>query len=156
MAAVQLAQHWGVEVFGTASPGKWPALEAMGLAADHIASSRDTDFADAFLAATGGEGVDVVLNALAGEFVDASLRLLVRGGRFLEMGKTDIRDVAEVAEAHAGVAYQAFDLMEAGPERIGSMLSELGALFAGSVAHAACVVADVVAQGVLDDKEGDA
>ncbi|MCP4919771.1 MAG: SDR family NAD(P)-dependent oxidoreductase, partial [Proteobacteria bacterium] len=133
MAAVQLAQHWGVEVFGTASPGKWPALEAMGLAEDHMASSRDTDFADAFLAATSGEGVDVVLNALAGEFVDASLRLLPRGGRFLEMGKTDIRDASEVAEAHAGVAYQAFDLMEAGPARIGSMLSELGALFESGV-----------------------
>ncbi|MCP4918269.1 MAG: SDR family NAD(P)-dependent oxidoreductase, partial [Proteobacteria bacterium] len=133
MAAVQLAQHMGAEVFGTASPGKWSVLRGMGLAEDHIASSRDTDFADAFLAATGGEGVDVVLNALAGEFVDASLRLLPRGGRFLEMGKTDIRDASEVAEAHAGVAYQAFDLMEAGPARIGSMLSELGVLFDSGV-----------------------
>ena len=42
-----------------------------------------------FLATTGGAGVDVVLNSLAGEFTDASLRLLVRGGRFIEMGKTD-------------------------------------------------------------------
>ena len=42
-------------------------------------------------------GVDVVLNSLAGEFVDASLALLPRGGRFLEMGKTDIRDPEQVA-----------------------------------------------------------
>ena len=35
------------------------------------------------------EGVDVVLNSLAGEFVDASFELLARGGRFIEMGKTD-------------------------------------------------------------------
>ena len=57
-------------------PGKWDALRALGVDEDHIASSRDLDFDDEFLAATGGRGVDVVLNSLAGEFVDASLRLL--------------------------------------------------------------------------------
>ena len=62
-----------------------------------------------------------MLNSLAGEFVDASLGLLPRGGRFLEMGKTDIRDAARVAAEHPGVAYRAFDLDEAGPEAIASM-----------------------------------
>ena len=41
---------------------------------------------------TDGRGIDVVLDSLAREFVDASLGLLPRGGRFVEMGKTDIRD----------------------------------------------------------------
>ena len=50
------------------------AARALGLDEDHIASSRDLEFKDKFLEATGGEGVDVVLNSLAGEFVDASLR----------------------------------------------------------------------------------
>ena len=59
--------------------------------------------------------MDVVLNSLAGEFVDASLDLLPRGGRFLEMGKTDIRDPGQVAAEHPGVSYRAFDLVEAGP-----------------------------------------
>ncbi|MGY5138942.1 SDR family NAD(P)-dependent oxidoreductase, partial [Streptomyces nigrescens] len=76
-----------------------------------------------------GRGVDVVLDSLAREFVDASLRLLPRGGRFLEMGKTDVRDAQEVAAAHEGVRYQAFDLLDAGPERIGEMLTALVALF---------------------------
>ncbi|MEU6084960.1 type I polyketide synthase [Streptomyces sp. NPDC047108] len=129
MAATQLARHLGAEVFGTASVGKWDTLRGLGLDDVHIASSRDTDFEAAFLAATGGGGVDVVLDSLAGEFVDASLRLLPRGGRFLEMGKTDIRDAVTVATEHAGVAYRAFDLWDAGPERIGQMLSELVALF---------------------------
>ena len=92
MAAVQLARHLGAEVYATASPGKWEALRALGIDEDHIASSRDLDFRTKFLAATGGAGVDVVLDSLAGEFVDASLGLLPRGGRFVEMGKTDIRD----------------------------------------------------------------
>ncbi|WP_189136072.1 polyketide synthase dehydratase domain-containing protein, partial [Wenjunlia tyrosinilytica] len=73
MAAVQLARHLGAEVFGTASVGKWPTLHASGLDSAHVASSRDLGFERAFLAATGGRGVDVVLDSLAGEFVDASL-----------------------------------------------------------------------------------
>ncbi|MGW9434258.1 SDR family NAD(P)-dependent oxidoreductase, partial [Streptomyces decoyicus] len=119
----------GAEVFGTASPGKWETLRGSGLDEAHIASSRDLDFERAFLAATGGRGVDVVLDSLAREFVDASLRLLPRGGRFLEMGKTDVRDPQEVAAAHEGVRYQAFDLFDAGPERIGEMLTALVTLF---------------------------
>ncbi|MDC2952808.1 zinc-binding dehydrogenase, partial [Streptomyces heilongjiangensis] len=80
-------------------------------------------------AVTGGRGVDVVLDSLAGEFVDASLRLLPRGGRFLEMGKTDVRDPEVVAAEHEGVVYRAFDLWDAGPDRIGEMLGDLVALF---------------------------
>ncbi|HEV2779515.1 MAG TPA: beta-ketoacyl synthase N-terminal-like domain-containing protein, partial [Actinophytocola sp.] len=85
IAAVQLLRYWGAEVFGTASPGKWDALREMGLADDHIASSRTLEFEEQFLAATDGQGVDVILDCLAGEFVDASLRLLPRGGRFIEI-----------------------------------------------------------------------
>ncbi|WUV05095.1 SDR family NAD(P)-dependent oxidoreductase [Amycolatopsis sp. NBC_01488] len=125
MAAVQLARLLGAEVYGTASPGKWATLRASGLADDHIASSRTLDFEGEFLAATGGRGVDVVLDSLAGDFVDASLRLLPRGGRFLEMGKTDVRDPERVAFDHPGVRYQAFDLVEAGYDRIRELFDRL-------------------------------
>jgi polyketide synthase 7 len=135
MAAVQLARHWGLEVFATASRGKWDTLRAMGFDDDHIADSRTVEFEAKFLSATGGRGVDVVLNSLAGEFLDASLRLLVPGGRFLEMGKTDLRDAESVAEAHQGVRYRAFDLMEAGPQHIQQMLTELIGLFEADVLH---------------------
>ncbi|WP_156669871.1 type I polyketide synthase, partial [Mycobacterium sp. E3305] len=126
MAAVQLARHWGAEVFATASRGKWDTLRAMGIDDDHIADSRTLEFEEKFSAATGGVGVEVVLNSLAGEFTDASLRLLGRGGRFIEMGKTDLRDPA----AHPEIYYRAFDLMEAGPDRIAVMSAELLRLFA--------------------------
>ncbi|MFB8058827.1 SDR family NAD(P)-dependent oxidoreductase, partial [Kitasatospora purpeofusca] len=128
-AAAQLARHAGAEVFATASPAKWDVLRAGGLDDAHIASSRSTDFAEKFLTATGGRGVDVVLDSLAREFVDAGLRLLPNGGRFVEMGKTDVRDPEAVARQHPGVRYRAFDLMEAGPERIGEMLAEVLGLF---------------------------
>ncbi|WP_461012490.1 SDR family NAD(P)-dependent oxidoreductase, partial [Streptomyces capparidis] len=129
MAAIQLARHLGAKVFATASPGKWDVLRSLGLDDSVIASSRDLDFREKFLAATGGRGVDVVLNSLAREYVDASLDLLPRGGRFLEMGKTDKRDPAQVAERHPGVVYRAYDLKEAGAERVGEMLAEVLALY---------------------------
>ena len=129
MAAVQLARHWGLEVFATASRGKWDTLRAMGFDDDHIGDSRTLEFEEKFLTVTGGAGVDVVLNSLSGEFVDASLRLLARGGRFIEMGKTDLRDPQVIAERHPGVGYRAFDLIEAGPDRIAQMLGEVVGLF---------------------------
>ncbi|MEO6086871.1 MAG: SDR family NAD(P)-dependent oxidoreductase, partial [Umezawaea sp.] len=124
MAAVQLAHHLGAEVFATASEGKWDVLRSLGIADDHIASSRTTGFEARF-----ASGVDVVLNALTGEFVDASLRLLGAGGRFLEMGKTDLRDPASLPD----VSYRAFDLGEVNPERVQEMLGELVALFGAGV-----------------------
>ncbi|MFD7669251.1 SDR family NAD(P)-dependent oxidoreductase [Streptomyces sp. NPDC059788] len=129
MAAVQIARHLGAEVYGTASPGKWGALHAQGFDDDHIASSRSLEFRDAFAVATGGEGVDVVLNALAREFIDASLELMPRGGRFVEMGKTDLRDAGRIAADHPGVEYHAFELMDAGPDRVQEMLVEVLGLF---------------------------
>jgi polyketide synthase 12 len=130
MAAIQLARHLGAEVFATASPAKWPALRSLGLDDAHIASSRDAAFEGQFRQATGGRGVGVVLNSLTGDLLEASLRLLPPGGRFIEMGKADTRDPGQVAAAHPGVTYQAFDLIEAGPARISEMLGELMRLLA--------------------------
>ncbi|MFI1386007.1 type I polyketide synthase [Embleya sp. NPDC020886] len=131
MAAVQIARHLGAEVFATASEGKWDALRGLGLDDAHIASSRTLGFEERFRAATGGRGVDVVLNSLAGEFVDASLRLLADGGRFVEMGKTDVRDVDVVRAAHPGVvSYEAFDLVEAaGADGVAELFAVLLPLF---------------------------
>ncbi|ONI83214.1 hypothetical protein ALI144C_17115 [Actinosynnema sp. ALI-1.44] len=129
MAATQLAHHLGATVFGTASRGKWATANACGVSGERLASSRDLGFEEQFRAATGGAGVDVILNSLTGEFVDASARLLPRGGRFVEMGKIDIRDAADVAVAYPGVRYQAFDVLDAGKVRLGEILAELMRLF---------------------------
>ncbi|MFE6774575.1 type I polyketide synthase [Streptomyces sp. NPDC057702] len=126
MAAVQLARHWGAEVFATASPAKWDTLRAMGVPETHLASSRDTDFADKFTAETAGRGVHVVLNSLVREFTDRSLDLLPDGGRFVELGKADVRDVDDLPP---GVTYATFDLTQPGPDRFQEMLVELLDLF---------------------------
>ncbi|BCJ50493.1 polyketide synthase [Actinoplanes sp. NBRC 14428] len=133
MAAVQLATHLGAEVFATASPAKWAAVRELGIPRERISNSRTAQFASDLLEATGGRGVDVVLNSLTNDLVEASLRLLPRGGRFLEMGKTDIRDAGRVADAFPGVRYQAYDLLAVAPERVHEMLVELLDLFGRGV-----------------------
>jgi mycoketide-CoA synthase len=127
-AALQLARYWQASTYATASPPKWPVLREHGLDEDRIASSRDVGFEDHFRAAVPG-GIDVILDCLAGDLVDASLRLLAPGGRFLEMGKTDIRDSAAVTRDHPGRSYRAFDLLDAGPDRIQQILADLYRLF---------------------------
>ena len=117
MAAVALAQRIGAEVLATASPAKWDALRALGLDDAHLASSRTTDFADHFGA------VDVVLSSLTGELTDASLALLGPGGRFVELGTSDVRDPAAVAVAHLGVTYATVDLFDTDPQRLGALLA---------------------------------
>ncbi|WP_435885455.1 SDR family NAD(P)-dependent oxidoreductase, partial [Streptomyces tauricus] len=125
MAAAHIARHLGAEVYATASPAKHPVLEEMGIDEAHRASSRDLGFEEKFRKATGGRGVDVVLNSLSGEYIDASARLLPRGGRFLELGKTDVRDPEQLAETFPDVAYQTFDLLQPAPERLQLMLTEI-------------------------------
>src|SRR5690606_11055528 len=111
----------GAEVYATASPAKWDAVRALGVPDTHLASSRTAEFEQRF----GGASVDVVLNSLACELVDASLRVLRPGGRFVEMGKTDLRDPAR----YPHLRYQAFDLLDLEPEHIGRLLGEVMALF---------------------------
>ncbi|WP_184503392.1 SDR family NAD(P)-dependent oxidoreductase, partial [Streptomyces botrytidirepellens] len=123
LAAVRLARGIGAEVYATASPGKWDALRAEGLDDDHIASSRDLDFAEKF------GTVDVILNSLAREFVDTSLDMLEPGGRFIEIGKADLRPAEDVAAEHPGVDYQPFDLYQIDPDVIARMYGHLMELF---------------------------
>ncbi|MEU0812143.1 type I polyketide synthase [Streptomyces sp. NPDC005970] len=130
MAAVQLARHWGIEVYATASEPKWPVVRGTGVPSERLASSRTLEFGERFRTATQGRGVDVVLNCLAREFTDASLDLLAPGGRFIEMGKTDIREADAVTAAWPNaVLYRSFDLGDAGPDRINEMLTHLVELF---------------------------
>ncbi|MFD7845657.1 SDR family NAD(P)-dependent oxidoreductase [Nocardia sp. NPDC059764] len=133
MAAVQLARHWGLDLYVTASVPKWNVLRDQGFADDRIGDTRSVDFAAEFLRSTGGAGVDVVLNSLAGDKIDASLELLCRGGRFIEMGVTDTRDPELIAARYPGVEYRRFLLTEAGPDRIHEMLVELAELFGNGV-----------------------
>jgi acyl transferase domain-containing protein/acyl carrier protein/phospholipid N-methyltransferase len=89
LAAVQLALAAGAIVFATAgSREKRDLLKTLGAA--HVFDSRSLAFADEILDLTGGEGVDIVLNSLAGEAIDKNLSILRPFGRFVEIGLVDI------------------------------------------------------------------
>ena len=89
LAAIQIAQAIGAEIYATAgSEEKRAHLRGLGLS--HVYGSRSLAFADEIARDTGGEGVDVVLNALPGPYIDKGLRLLRPFGRFVEIGKRDV------------------------------------------------------------------
>ena len=109
LAAVQLAQRCGAQVYATAgSEEKRALLRSMGVA--QVMDSRTLDFADQIASATAGRGVHVVLNSLAGDFITTSLRALGANGRFLELGKRDIFTPQALARLRPDVSYHAFDL----------------------------------------------
>ena len=109
LAAIYIAKHIGAEVFATASEKKRDYLRKIGV--DHVFDSRSLDFAQQIKTITGGEGVDVVLNSLAGEFISTSMGLLNPNGRFIEIGKADIWTPDRVKAFREDVYYEAFDLV---------------------------------------------
>jgi acyl transferase domain-containing protein/acyl carrier protein len=95
LAALQIAQHVGAEIFATAgSQEKRDLLRSLGV--QHVMDSRSFAFAEEIMEITRGEGVDVILNSLAGEAIPKSLSVLRGGGRFLEIGKRDIYQNKEI------------------------------------------------------------
>lgn len=93
-AAVQMARHFGLEIFATVGSDAKRALlrDAYGIADDHIFSSRDPacGFAQGIRRLTRGRGVDVVLNSLAGEALRQTWHCIAPFGTFVEIGARDI------------------------------------------------------------------
>lgn len=92
-AAIAIALHAGCTVFttvGTAQKRQYLKETFPRLNDRHIGNSRDTSFEQMILTETQGRGVDVVLNSLAEEKLQASIRCLATNGRFLEIGKYDL------------------------------------------------------------------
>lgn len=108
-AAVKLARHMGLEVFATAGSAEKRAF-ATAQGATHVFGSRTTDFADEILAKTNGEGVDLVINSLAADFIAAGMRIVRPDGAFVEIGKQGVWTVEEAAERAPGVRYSVEDL----------------------------------------------
>lgn len=91
LAAIQYAQHVGAEIYSTAgSEEKREYLRSLGI--QHVYDSRSLDFVKQIKADTNGYGVDVVINAIAGEALYQSFELLASYGRFVEIGKRDITE----------------------------------------------------------------
>lgn len=92
-AAISIALHMGCKVFTTvSSQAKRDFLKKRfpQLTDRQIGNSRDTTFEQLILNETKGRGVDLVLNSLAANQLQASVRCLAIRGRFLEIGKVDL------------------------------------------------------------------
>ncbi|WXB20298.1 SDR family NAD(P)-dependent oxidoreductase [Pendulispora albinea] len=134
LAAVQIARRAGAEIFATAgSEAKRDYLRSIGIT--HVFDSRSTAFADAIMTATGGAGVDVVLNSLSGDMIPKSLDVLAPYGRFLEIGKRDIYEDRTIGLApfRKNIAYHGIDLSRMAvdrPQRFAALLEEVMSLVA--------------------------
>lgn len=133
LAAISLAQSMGAEIFATAgSDAKREYLKSLGV--QHVMDSRSLDWAQEVLRLTGGEGVDVILNSLAGEAIRAGLASLRPFGRFVEIGKMDIYENSQVGlyPFRNNVAFSAVDMEQLfvrRPDLCQSILDELLARF---------------------------
>ncbi|VFR57206.1 Capsular polysaccharide biosynthesis fatty acid synthase WcbR [plant metagenome] len=139
LAAIQIARWRGARIHATAgSPEKRDFLRLMGITDIH--DSRSLAFADDILAATAGEGVDVVLNSLAGEAVNRNLRVLKPFGRHIELGKRDFYDNTRIGlrPFRNNISYFGVDadqLMHLRPALTRRLYGELMALFDAGVLH---------------------
>ncbi|KAJ5589352.1 hypothetical protein N7537_012030 [Penicillium hordei] len=119
-AAIQIAQLANAEIYATVSTQekKDYLVKAFNLRPEHIFHSRDSSFQPAILAATGGRGVDIVLNSLTGDLLHDSWRVCAPWGRFIEVGKQDIVDAGklDMEMFRRNVTFSAFDLSELSDE----------------------------------------
>lgn len=134
MAAIQVAQRLGLEIFATAGTvEKRKLLQDMRV--PHVLNSRTLEFADQIMDTTNGRGVDAVLNSLAREFIPKSLSVLAPFGRFLEIGKIDVYGNTRVRlnALKDNISYFVIDLaqhLSAKPEYVASMFDTLAPRFA--------------------------
>ncbi|KAL2875455.1 hypothetical protein SGCOL_009367 [Colletotrichum sp. CLE4] len=117
-AAVMLAKQRGARVFATVGTEAKRdfVMKEFGIPKDRIFSSRDSSFGPALMAATGGKGVDVVLNSLAGPLLKETWDCMARFGRFVEIGKRDIEAAKnlDMSPLRRAVTFAAIDLFQLG------------------------------------------
>jgi NADPH:quinone reductase-like Zn-dependent oxidoreductase/NAD(P)-dependent dehydrogenase (short-subunit alcohol dehydrogenase family)/acyl carrier protein len=134
LAAIQIARWLGAEVWATAgSEEKRAYLRQLGVR--HVMDSRTLDFSREILAETGGRGVDVVLNSLAGAAIPAGIEALAPYGRFVEIGKRDLWENSRLAMRPflRNLSFFAVDLADAVESRramVGELLGEVMERFA--------------------------
>ncbi|RFU78582.1 polyketide synthase [Trichoderma arundinaceum] len=120
-AAIQLAQMVGAEIYATVGSAdkKQLLMEVYGIPDSHIFYSRDISFGPAIREATGGDGVDVVLNSLAGDLLRETWECLAPFGRFIELGKRDItvNTRLEMAKLEYNCTFSSVDLTLVAAER---------------------------------------
>src|SRR3954452_25053480 len=87
ISATQIARSRGAEIFGTASASKHDAIREQGV--QHAIDYRNQDFEQEIRRITGGEGVDVIMDATGPTNFRKDYRLLLEGGRLIMYGLSE-------------------------------------------------------------------
>lgn len=82
VTAIQLGKAAGATVIVTAGSDEKCAA-ALDLGADHAINYKATDFAEEAKKLTGGQGVDVILDMVAGDYVKREVECLAEDGRLV-------------------------------------------------------------------------
>ncbi|EHK18438.1 putative polyketide synthase [Trichoderma virens Gv29-8] len=116
LAAITMAKYMGATVFATVgSHSKREYLiKEMGVPTENIFNSRSASFMEDILAATGGRGVNVIVNSLVGDLMHASWSCIAPFGRFVEIGKRELIDAGklDMRVFLKNATFTAFDLSE--------------------------------------------
>ena len=132
-AAIILSQMIGAEIFVTVGSveKKIYLMNEYKIPEDRIFFSRDTSFASQIKTITKGQGVDVILNSLAGDALLATWQCLASFGRFVEIGKRDIVNNTrlEMAPFSKNISFSSVDLIVVLTERPLLMKSLLSKVF---------------------------
>jgi NADPH:quinone reductase-like Zn-dependent oxidoreductase len=129
LAAVQMAQKIGAEIFATAgTEEKREYLRSLGI--PHVMDSHSLGWVEEILDLTHGEGIDVVLNSLFGEAIEGGFRLLRPDGRFIELGKRDLLpgrkfELSDFTRALVFAAVDTSYLFALWPERLFPIMKEI-------------------------------
>lgn len=123
LAAIQVAQKVGAQVFATAGTAeKRDYLRELGV--QYVTDSRSLQFVDDIRGWTDGEGVDVVLSALTGEALIESFHLLNTYGRYIDIGKKDFveNSLLPMRAFNRGLTYSALDMDRIFRDRVDDVL----------------------------------
>ncbi len=129
LAAVQIAHHHGMTVLGTG--GTERGLTAVReLGADQVFNHGELGYTDLILEATGGRGVDVVLEMAAHVNLDRDLALLAPRGRVVIIGNRGRIEIDPRQTMARDAAILGMTLWNVSPDDLASIHAELGAMLA--------------------------
>ncbi|KAJ3652430.1 hypothetical protein Zmor_018395 [Zophobas morio] len=93
LAALNVCLHYKCDIYvtvGTQEKRAYLKENYPEIPDHHIGNSRDTSFEQMIKRETRNRGVDLILNSLSEDKLQASIRCLARGGKFMEIGKYDL------------------------------------------------------------------
>ncbi|KAI1817358.1 putative polyketide synthase [Poronia punctata] len=114
LASIQICRMVGAEVYVTVGQDvkRDFLVENFGISRDRIFNSRNPGFEAAIMEHTSGYGVDIILNSLTGDLLDASWRCIAEGGTMVELGKKDHidRNSLSMEPFARNASYRCFDM----------------------------------------------